>query len=157
MQTSTSHAILPTRFQPASAGQARVSLRRLAQKLLGAAVVAVSVASLTLVGGCEGSSSGGGKADVVGTWSLTNGGSTWYILFASDNTWKISDTADGSKRRVFGTYTVSGDTVTGDMQNPGVGTGQIKATLSGDSIALDFIEHWHTPYKVVPYTGSRLK
>ena len=34
--------------------------------------------------------------------------------------------------------------------------GDRKATISGDSISLDFIEHWHTPYKHVPYTGTRL-
>ena len=42
------------------------------------------------------------------------------------------------------------------MINPGVGSGEITATVDGDAISLDFIEHWHTPYKVVHYTGNRL-
>lgn len=105
--------------------------------------------------GCENSGGGGGNASVVGTWSLTNSGGTWYILFASDGTYKISDTSDGSQQRVYGNYTVSGSTVSGSMTNPGVGTGEIKATITGNAIALDFIEHWHTPYKVVRYTGNK--
>lgn len=105
--------------------------------------------------GCE-SGDGGGGANVVGAWSLTNGGSTWYIIFGKDGNWTIADNADGSARRVYGTYTVGGNNVSGPMTNPGVGTGEIKATVNGDSITLNFIEHWHTPYKTVPYTGKRL-
>ena len=42
------------------------------------------------------------------------------------------------------------------MQNPGTGTGEIVATLEGDSMALDFIEHWHSPYKTLQFTGVKL-
>jgi hypothetical protein len=119
----------------------------------------ISIAALSLGTGCEGGSSGGGgggNAKAVGTWSLTNAGHTWYILFAEDGTWKISNTPDGSRQRVFGTYTVSGNSVRGPMTNPGTGTGEIKATIDGDFIVLDFIEHWHTPYKVIRYSGNKL-
>ena len=124
---------------------------------------AVLLVAAALFSGCEsgggdggGGGGGNGGGSVAGTWSLTNGGSTWYILFASDGSWLISDTPDGGSRRVYGSYTVDGDSVRGSMTNPGVGTGEIAATISGDSISLDFIEHWHTPYKHVPDTGTRL-
>ncbi len=159
--TNPSRADLPV-------GQMKINLFATAKRLLlalrtcGVAILAAAA----LISGCEsgggdgdggnggGGGSGGGAA--VGTWSLTNGGSTWYILFAADGSWLISDTADGSSRRVFGSYTMSGDSISGSMTNPGVGSGEIAATISGDSISLDFIEHWHTPYKHVPYTGTRL-
>ena len=131
-------------------------MSRLSRPLRHCGVVLLVAAAL--VSGCEsgGGDGGSGGGSVVGTWSLTNGGSTWYILFAADGSWLISDTADGSSRRVFGSYTMSGDSISGSMTNPGVGSGEIAATISGDSISLDFIEHWHTPYKHVPYTGTRL-
>ena len=110
--------------------------------------------------GCGGSGSddgGGGSAKFTGTWALTQGaGISWYILFNDNGTWLISDTADGSARRVFGTYSVDGDVATGPMTNPGVGTGEIVATIDGDTLSLDFIEHWHNPYKHVPYTGTKI-
>jgi hypothetical protein len=62
----------------------------------------------------------------------------------------------GSGRRAFGTYTVSGNTARGPMQNPGTGTGEIVATVSGSTMALDFIEHWHTPYKTLKFTGVKI-
>ena len=96
-------------------------------------------------------------ASFTGTWALTQGaGISWYMIFNSDGTWLISDTADGSARRVFGTYTVKGNVATGPMTNPGIGEGEIVATIDGDVLSLDFIEHWHNPYKHVPYTGTKI-
>ena len=114
--------------------------------------------SLSLCG-CGGDSGGdGGSSKFVGTWALSQGGGTlWFIIFNDDGSWLISDTADGSARRVFGTYSVSGNTASGPMQNPGVGTGEIEAVLTGDdTLALDFVEFWHSPPKHVPYAGSKL-
>ena len=108
-------------------------------------------------GDSSGDSAGGSNSKFVGTWALSQGaGTAWYIIFKSDNSWLISDTADGSAVRVFGTYSVDGNTAAGPMQNPGVGTGEIVAVLNGSTIALDFIEHWHSPYKHVPYTGTKI-
>ena len=79
-------------------------------KLLRTALL-VLVASIVLIGCDSDSDSGGGSAKFTGTWALTQGaGISWYILFNADGTWLISDTADGSARRVFGTYTVTGGT-----------------------------------------------
>ena len=119
--------------------------------LLLAAVVA-------LAAGCEssGGSSGGSSKKVVGTWWISNGNHGWYITFNKDKSWQISDDAAGNERRVYGTYKVNGKTVRGPRTNPGVGTGEIVATVIEDTIALDFIEHWHTPYKTVHYSGNRM-
>ena len=104
-----------------------------------------------------GGGGGGDNSKFVGTWALSQGGGvSWYILFKSDNSWLISDTADGSARRVYGTYTVDGNTAAGPMINPGIGTGEIIAKLSGGTLALDFVEFWHSPSKHVPYTGTKI-
>ncbi len=94
---------------------------------------------------------------IVGKWVLsTSGQSPWYIHFNSDGTWRITDDSAGTALRVYGNYSTSGDLFSGNMTNPGVGTGEIKGSISGSAITLDFIEHWHTPYKHVPYSGSKL-
>ncbi|MGI5868603.1 MAG: hypothetical protein ACOX9C_04035 [Kiritimatiellia bacterium] len=95
----------------------------------------------------------------VGTWHLhpDKGGAGWYAFFNADGTWKIADDREGNRRRVFGNYRVANGKLEGDMTNPGVGTGAINATISpGGIMALDFIEHWHDPHKVVTYSGSKL-
>ena len=132
------------------------------KKLLSMALLALAI-PLSLAGcggGSDGDSGDSGSGDngkFVGTWALSSGGAvSWYVIFNDDNSWLISDTADGSARRCYGTYTVDGDTAAGPMVNPGVGTGEIVATLSGDSMAFDFVEYWHSPYKHVPYTGVKL-
>ncbi len=113
--------------------------------------------------GGSGSSSGGNAAVsgsvIVGMWELVDsGGSSWYVTFSSDGTWKITDDRAGNALRVYGTYKVSGSEFSGDMENPGVGTGEIKGTISADGATMDFrfIEHWHSPYKEVVYTGTKL-
>ncbi len=129
----------------------------------GGALVAALCSLVLLAGaGCEsdGGNDGGG-ADVVGTWALYSGGSiqgniAWYVHFKPDNTYTISDNANGSAERVSGTYQVSGNTVTGPFVNPGVGDGRIDATVTDGVIHLDFVEYWHTPNKVVPYTGTKI-
>ncbi len=105
-------------------------------------------------------STGGGEArnnaDIAGTWSLTNTEHTWYIHFAADGNWKITNDAADTVRRVYGTYKLSGSKLQGPMNNPGTGTGEIVATFKGNRIDLQFIEHWHTPHKKVNYSGKKL-
>ncbi len=131
------------------------------------------LSALLLAAGCEenktvrawndasGASSSGAekpaiRSDLVGTWRLVNGDSAWYIHFADDGTWRITDDREGESLRVHGTYTVDSGKFSGPMTNPGVGTGMISGTFSGGAIVLDFVEYWHSPYKHVPYTGSRI-
>lgn len=132
--------------------------------------IGLVVASIVAFVGCEGggdsssgpygsasSSSSNVSGQIVGSWSLTNNeGATWYIHFKSDGTYRITDDAAGNDNHVYGTYSYSNGSFSGPMTNPGVGTGEIKGTISGDSITLDFIEHWHTPHKTVPHTGSKM-
>lgn len=94
----------------------------------------------------------------VGTWSLTNSDNdTWYIHFDADSSWMITDgSSRSSRRRVYGTYTTSGNSFSGNMTNDGVGTGRIEGSISGTSITLDFVEYWHSPHKTIRYTGSKL-
>ncbi len=100
----------------------------------------------------------GDNSAFVGTWALRQGTGAveWYILFKADNSWLISDTPDGSAQRVYGTYTVEGNRAAGPMVNPGTGEGEIVATLSGETLALDFVEYWHNPYKHVLYNGTKI-
>ena len=100
----------------------------------------------------------GDNAAFVGTWALREGtsGVKWYILFKADNSWLISDTADGSAQRVYGTYAVDGNRAAGPMVNPGTGEGEIIATLDGANLSLDFVEFWHDPHKHVLYNGTKM-
>ena len=107
-------------------------------------------------GGGGSGGGGGSNSKLAGTWALSQGGGVeWYIHFYEDNAWRITNNADGSGQRVLGTYTVSGNTFKGPMQNPGTGVGEIQGTVDGSSLTLDFIEHWHTPHKVIKYTGQK--
>ena len=100
----------------------------------------------------------GDNSAFVGTWALrgADGKLAWYILFKADNSWLISDTADGSAQRVYGTYVVEGNRAAGPMVNPGTGEGEIVATLDGENLSLDFVEYWHDPYKHVAYNGTKI-
>jgi len=94
-------------------------------------------------------------ASLFGTWSLSNGGDVWYVHFFKDGTWKITDDRAGAVERVHGSYSTNAAAFSGNMVNPGVGTGEINGFHNGNAIRLNFIEHWHTPYKTVVYEGSR--
>ena len=102
------------------------------------------------------SNSSSSSNDFVGGWKLTSGSSVWYLYVYTDGSCKLCDSADESKPHLSGTYSVSGSTFTGNMTNPGVGEAQIVASLSSGTMSLDFIEHWHTPYKHIAYTGAKL-
>ena len=105
----------------------------------------------------NGDSGGSDNSKFVGTWALSQGGGTlWYIIFNSDNSWLISDTADGSARRVYGTYAVDGNRAAGPMVNPGTGEGEIAATLDGANLSLDFVEYWHDPHKHILSHGTNM-
>lgn len=127
--------------------------------------MAVAVLSLAvgLGAGCEdGNDGGGGGGDnaFVGTWRVTkhdaSGATVSYYVFNADGTFRKNLAAEPVDGQVHlqGTYTVDGGALHGDFTNPGVGTGEIVATINADgTMTMDFIEHWHTPYKHVPSTG----
>ena len=100
----------------------------------------------------------GDNSAFVGTWALREGTSEvkWYILFKADNSWLISDTADGSAQRVYGTYAVEDNRAAGPMVNPGTGEGEIVATLDDANLSLDFVEYWHDPHKHILYNGTKI-
>lgn len=128
--------------------------------------IAVFATSCEEIGGenmlnkADGSSIGNGSSSsdssIVGTWSLSGDGKTWFITLSDNGSWFISDDKAGNARRVHGTYTAKNGSFSGPMTNPGVGTGKISGTYSGNSMSLDFTEYWHTPAKTVKYSGSRL-
>ena len=84
-------------------------------------------------------------------------GSTGYWEFFSNGEFTMFDDSGYTVAHTSGTFTQSGTQVTGMFENPGVGSGEIDGTLSEDSqsMALDFIEHWHDPYKHIPFTGTK--
>ena len=116
--------------------------------------------------GCGGGSGGSddngddnatGDNDFVGSWALAQAidGSAMFIDFNEDGSFVMKDCAE-CDAHMTGTYTVDGDTATGPLENPGVGTGEIVAELDGDDLILDFVEFWHSPPKHNPYTGSKI-
>lgn len=110
-------------------------------------------------GGDKGGGGGSGSDAFVGTWQLykgkeLGGDPIWYVHFRGDGTFFFSNFPDGTKVRSTGTYTVSGGQLTGPFANPPTGNGRVEAKLVGSMLDLDFIEYWHTPNKVVPYSGK---
>ncbi|MCE9614572.1 MAG: hypothetical protein K8T26_09870 [Lentisphaerae bacterium] len=129
---------------------------------VGVLSMAVVAMALAFTVGCEGDGGGdsGGGGNVVGSWELREGGTggptQWG--FESDGTFAWYNDAAHTSRKLGGTYKQDGAHVTGDFSNPGVGTGEIDCTISDDgkTMQMDFIEHWHTPYKHVPMSGTKL-
>ena len=85
------------------------------------------------------------------------GGLTFW-KFNADGTVVEYNDPGFSSRHLSGTYAQDGQNVRGPFTNPGVGDGEIVCTLSNDgtSMQMDFIEHWHQPFKHVPLTGAKL-
>lgn len=118
-------------------------------------IVAVALTCVSFLTGCEnGGGSGGGS--VVGTWAGSGDGRT---VFYSDGTWAEFNDSALTQRHLGGSYSSSGNTVTGTGSNPGVGDLEIQGTVSDDgkTLQLDFIEHWHDPYKHNPATLTRVQ
>ena len=120
-----------------------------------AGIMALSLVGLGLVSGCDNSDGGSGGSSVVGTWGAGGDGRT---VFSSDGTWDEYDDAALTHRHLGGTYTQSGNSFTGSGSNPGVGDLDIEGTISDDknTLQMDFIEHWHDPYKHNPATLTRM-
>ena len=116
-------------------------------------ILALSLGGMLFVSSCENGGGSGGNS-VVGTWAGDGDGRT---AFKSDGTWGEHTDATLTARHLGGTYTQSGNTVTGIGSNPGVGDLEIQGTVSSDgkTLSLDFIEHWHDPYKHNPATLTR--
>ena len=97
----------------------------------------------------------------IGTWALyggdtVQGSPAFYAHFKEGGTFNITNNADGTGQRVYGTWTEADGMLVGPFTNPGTGTGRVEATISNGVMHLDFIEYWHTPYKVLPFTGSKV-
>ena len=122
----------------------------------------LAVAATVLVTGCEndggddGDDSSGSSA--VGVWAVKWSSADSWWRFKDDGTFAMYDDANLEAKHLSGNYSQDGNKVTGTFVNPGVGEGEIDATISedGQTMQIDFIEHWHNPYKHVPLTGTRL-
>lgn len=131
-----------------------------------AGLAAVVLAVCAFVPGCEsggGDDDKGGSNSVVGKWAMNEGSTangnavSWY-QFNADGTFVQYNDSGFTSAHLSGTFSQNGTKVTGPFHNPGVGDGEIDCMLSGDgkSMQMDFIEHWHDPYKHVPFTGTKL-
>ena len=97
---------------------------------------------------------------VVGTWQVQfPGDPPVFWVFGADGSWDQFDDAALQGRHLGGTYVQTGNAFSGPCANPGVGQCDIEGTISedGQTIAVDFIEHWHSPSKHVPLSGARLE
>jgi hypothetical protein len=118
----------------------------------------LSLSGLLITGCEEDDGDGGGGNAFVGTWLVTKEGTPSYYVFNADGTFRknLADEPVDGAVHFSGTYTVTSGSLHGKFRNPGVGTGEIEATINADdTMNLLFIEHWHTPYKRVPCTGVR--
>lgn len=122
--------------------------------------------SLTLLVACgsssddnDSSSDNGGSSNVsskyVGTWTLTPeaGGSPMYASFGSDGSARMGK-APGNLY-IKGSYTTTGNGLTADMTNPGVGKCRLVCLDEGSSLLADFIEYWHSPEKHIAFKATK--
>lgn len=130
----------------------------------GVGLLLTALASLGMMTGCEGGGDGGGSSSsVVGKWAVYEGTTPsgapiqWW-QFNEDGTFAYYNNPEFTSKHLGGTYSQDGNKVTGPFTNPGVGDGEIEAVVSDDgkSLQIDFIEHWHTPYKHVPLNGVKI-
>ncbi len=138
------------------------------QKILrGFGVAALLLSAVMWVGmGCEGDGDSAGNSTdnsaFVGTWAIYDqtagpGVRPWYVTFRADGTWFFSDAAGGPPDDSgVKTYTVSNGRLVGAFTNPHAGDGHIEATITGNTMQLNFIEHWHDPYVVIPFSGTKV-
>ncbi len=129
----------------------------------------VRILMITLIAFLFGCGGGGGGTDnddnnldlannFAGTWLISKELTQSYWIFNEDGTFEKKRAGEpvDSNNHFVGTYTVIDGALSGKFTNPGVGTGEIEATITeDDTLLMDFIEHWHTPYKVVPCVGVR--
>jgi hypothetical protein len=94
-------------------------------------------------------------SEFVGSWRMSDSNDTFYFYFDSNNTFVGCDVPDRTRVHFSGTWSVSGGTLRGPFTNPGVGTGEIVCTITNNVMSMDFIEHWHTPFKHLAFTGSK--
>jgi len=102
-------------------------------------------------GNSGGSGGGGGNNAAVGSWKVTNfvdplsgiddHNTGFYWNFRNDGSFSLDHTPGWQGCRP-GTYTVSGNSINGSGNNPGVGKYDIKFTMSGNNLEGNFIEHW---------------
>ena len=126
-------------------------MRGISKKLMVCLIPCVFV-----LAGCEHGGSDSSGNSIVGTWGQdVDGGRT---VFKSDGTWAEYSDSAATEYHLGGTYTQSGNSITGSGTNPGVGDLDIQGTLSsdGNTFEMDFIEHWHDPYKHNPGTFTRM-
>jgi hypothetical protein len=135
-------------------------------------LVAVTIATIILTASCRsggggsggsGAKKSGGVHSVLGKWAMAEGAVVtgkpvaWY-QFNADGTFTLYNDAAFSSPHLNGTYTQKGNTIVGPFTNPGVGSGEIDATLGDDGkvLKLDFVEFWHSPPKHNLFVGSRI-
>jgi hypothetical protein len=127
--------------------------------------VTLLILSLGLVAGCSssGSSSGGGNStpapvvnnEFVGSWKVTGDADAWLYI-DSNNTFVWADVPDKTHPHFSGTWSVTSGTLKAPFQNPGVGAGDLVCTIANGVMTIDFVEHWHSPDKHVPYSATKL-
>ena len=144
-------------------------MKNVFKKMFSFSVLALIIGSM--IAGCNGSDDNNDSAPAaaanseskfVGSWALHNGNSssgpiTSYLHFETNKSYVMSDGPDKNHPHVTGTWSVTGDTLNGPGNNPGVGSCEVVCTVDGNSVIhVDFIEHWHSPYKHIPFSGSKV-
>jgi hypothetical protein len=120
------------------------------------------IVSLGLAGcSSSGSSSGGGDSSTstnpfVGSWKVTGEVDAWLYI-DSNNTFVWADVPDKNRPHFSGRWSVTNGTLTGPFINPGVGNGDLVGTIAANGVmTIDFVEHWNTPDKHLPFTATKL-
>ena len=91
----------------------------------------------------------------IGSWAVSAAtGAIYYLFIESNNTFVWYDNL-GGPAHFSGTWSFTGDTLIGPFTNQGVGDGDLVCTIANGVMNIDFVEHWYTPDKHVPYTAIK--
>ncbi len=128
-------------------------------RLVRGGVFVLAFVAMLMLAGCEGGGGSDGSA-AAGTWQFRSGetGTISWWVFKDDGSFVTYDNEQLTAAHIRGTFSQDGNTISGAFVNGSVGNGEISGTIADDgkTMQIDFIEHWHTPYKHVPYSATKL-
>jgi hypothetical protein len=94
----------------------------------------------------------------VGSWAVSDaaGATIGYLFIGADGSFVWADVPDIESPHFSGTGSVVDGTFLGPFTNPGVGDGDLICKIDANGVMnMDFVEHWHTPDKIVQYTAVK--
>lgn len=143
-------------------------MNKLIKKISSWGLLMLAVGTLAMIAGCSKDKDDDSSTPAatpaaspfVGEWLMSPGSSPssqvdLYLFIEPNNTFVMSNTNDKTHPHMTGTWSVTDNTFHGPFTNPNVGEGEIVCTINNNVMSIDFIEHWHDPYKHIAYAAQK--